>query len=61
MTAAIHAVLQSHVAVSQDHAAHNHAAHLSVNQDILTTTAATNSNLHAMHAKPTSRGNLSLC
>ena len=45
---AIHAAHQGLVAVNQDHVVHNHVAHLSVNQDILTTTAAINSNLHAI-------------
>lgn len=50
MLAAIHAALQNHVAVSQDHVVHNHAAHLSVSQDTLITTTAAinNSNLHAI-------------
>ena len=52
ITAAIHAAHQNHVAASQDHVVHNHAAHQSVSQDISITTAATNCNLHAMHAKP---------
>lgn len=47
--------------MNQDHVVHNQAARLSVNQDTSTTTAATNSNLHAMHAKPIEQRECSLC
>jgi hypothetical protein len=43
-------VLQDHVAVKQDLAAHNHVLQL-VNQDITTTTAAINSNLFFRYCK----------
>ncbi len=43
---------QDHAAVSQDHVAHSHVVHLSVNQDTMTTTtAAINCNLHATGCK----------